>query len=71
MINYNKTILSKKDFKYPYLMCEEWTITANGIVIRSDDNKLNEELILTPSSIDAILWKAAFYDRGKRFRFKH
>jgi hypothetical protein len=71
MINYNKTIHNKKDFPYPYMMCKEWTITANGIIINSDDNKLREEIILTPSWIDLTLWKAAYYDRGKRFRFKH
>jgi hypothetical protein len=68
MINYNKVIHNKKDFPYPYIMCKEWTITANGIIINGVDNKLRQEIILTPSSFDLLLWKSAYYDRGLKSR---
>ena len=66
--NYNKLIHNKKDFLYPYIICENWTITAQGIVIATETSSKSLELILTPSSIDLLLWKSAFYDRGLKTR---
>ena len=57
IINYNKKIHFKRDFPYPYLMCDEWIVTPEGI-------KTEEGIILNPPSLQLLLWKSAFYDRG-------
>ena len=53
--NYNKLIHRKLDFKYPYMICEKWTITPQGLVITTETSKSVSELILTPPSIDLLL----------------
>jgi len=68
--NYNYTIQRKKDFLYPYMKCESWTITANGILIKADDNKSGEDILMTPNWLDLTLWKAAYYDRGRKLKLR-
>ena len=42
---------------------EDWELTSKGI--RTEDG-----FLLNPSSLQLLQWKFAYYDRGKRMKFK-
>lgn len=58
-MNYTKLFQLKKPVPIPYLKWEGWQITQTALI--SPEGKE-----YTPSSIQLLEWKAAFYDRGNR-----
>jgi len=67
-MDYNKLFQLKKHIKIPYIMWEGWVLTNQGHVPRDD---FINQVILTPGVTQLIYWKSAYYDRGKRLKYRY
>ena len=56
-----KTVHNNNIFKGTIL--EDWDLTNKGIITE-------DGFLLNPSSLQLLQWKSAYYDRGRRIKFK-
>ena len=63
-MDYKSIIIRKKPLSLPWLMYNDIIFTPTEIITPSNN-------IIDPRRLDLLLWKSAFYDRGKMNQYRH